>query len=304
MNNILKKTSLLVGTATITLGLLMFTGEENINRIKDKISTMKSKIISISNDRDTVLNKLQDTLNKYNTDVEALNQKKAELENNIVELNEKIESGNGNITGLEQQKNELEQQKNELEQQKNELQDNINELNNQLSEKNSTIINLNNEITRLNNEVKKANSAVEDLERFVNGKFDEVNNIPESTDLSGYVPTVSPDISSDDEEFTSTFNIDRNNDAHMKIGTLDLEYNSTYDRLLINSDSSYYPNSKLNVNLEMYFEDGRVSTDTLTPTKNSAGAYLKNGSRIYKLKITGTDHLNNIVKDNIKIQFN
>ena len=297
MNNILKKTSLLVGTATITLGLLMFTGEENINRIKDKISTMKSKIISISNDRDTVLNKLQDTLNKYNTDVEALNQKKAELENNIVELNEKIESGNGNITGLEQQKNELEQQKNEL-------QDNINELNNQLSEKNSTIINLNNEITRLNNEVKKANSAVEDLERFVNGKFDEVNNIPESTDLSGYVPTVSPDISSDDEEFTSTFNIDRNNDAHMKIGTLDLEYNSTYDRLLINSDSSYYPNSKLNVNLEMYFEDGRVSTDTLTPTKNSAGAYLKNGSRIYKLKITGTDHLNNIVKDNIKIQFN
>ena len=297
MNNILKKTSLLVGTATITLGLLMFTGEENINRIKEKISTMKSKIISISNDRDTVLNKLQDTLNKYNTDVEALNQKKAELENNIVELNEKIESGNGNITGLEQQKNELEQQKNEL-------QDNINELNNQLSEKNSTIINLNNEITRLNNEVKKANSAVEDLERFVNGKFDEVNNIPESTDLSGYVPTVSPDISSDDEEFTSTFNIDRNNDAHMKIGTLDLEYNSTYDRLWLNSDSSYYPNSKLNVNLEMYFEDGRVSTDTLTPTKRSAGAYLNNGSRIYKLKITGTDHLNNIVKDNIKIQFN
>ena len=290
MNNILKKTSLLVGTATITLGLLMFTGEENINRIKEKISTMKSKIISISNDRDTVLNKLQDTLNKYNTDVEALNQKKAELENNIVELNEKIESGNGNITGLEQQKNEL--------------QDNINELNNQLSEKNSTIINLNNEITRLNNEVKKANSAVEDLERFVNGKFDEVNNIPESTDLSGYVPTVSPDISSDDEEFTSTFNIDRNNDAHMKIGTLDLEYNSTYDRLWLNSDSSYYPNSKLNVNLEMYFEDGRVSTDTLTPTKRSAGAYLNNGSRIYKLKITGTDHLNNIVKDNIKIQFN
>ena len=297
MNNILKKTALLVGTATITLGLLMFTGEENINRIKDKISNMTSKITSISNDRDTVLNKLQDTLKKYNTDVEALNQKKAELENNIVELNKKIESGNGNIT-------ELEQQKNELEQQKNELQDNINELNNQLSEKNSTIINLNNEITRLNNEVKKANSAVEDLERFVNGKFDEVNNIPELTDLSGYVPTVSPDISSDDEEFTSTFNINRNNDAQMEIGTLDLEYNSTCDRLRIIADTLYYPDSKLNVNLEIYFEDGRVVTDTLTPPDPSTALYLKNGSRIYKLKMTGIDRFNNIVKENIKIQFN
>ena len=297
MNNILKKTSLLVGTATITLGLLIFTGEENINRIKDKISNMTSKIISISNDRDTVLNKLQDTLNKYNTDVEALNQKKAELENNIVELNKKIESGNGNII-------ELKQQKNELEQQKNELQDNINELNNQLSEKNSTIINLNNEITRLNNEVKKANSAVEDLEKFVNGKFDEVNNIPELTDLSGYVPTISPDISSDDEEFTSTFNINRNNDAQMEIGTLDLEYTSTCDRLRIIADTLYYPDSKLNVNLEIYFEDGRVLTYTLTPPDPSAALYLKNGSRIYKLKMTGIDRFNNIVKENIKIQFN
>ena len=304
MNNILKKTSLLVGTATITLGLLIFTGEENINRIKDKISNMTSKIISISNDRDTVLNKLQDTLNKYNTDVEALNQKKAELENNIVELNKKIESGNGNIIELKQQKNELEQQKNELEQQKNELQDNINELNNQLSEKNSTIINLNNEITRLNNEVKKANSAVEDLEKFVNGKFDEVNNIPELTDLSGYVPTISPDISSDDEEFTSTFNINRNNDAQMEIGTLDLEYTSTCDRLRIIADTLYYPDSKLNVNLEIYFEDGRVLTYTLTPPDPSAALYLKNGSRIYKLKMTGIDRFNNIVKENIKIQFN
>lgn len=297
MNNIFKKTSLLVGTATITLGLLMFTGEENINRIKDKVSTMTSKIISISNDRDTVLNKLQDTLNKYNTDVEALNQKKAELENNIVELNEKIASGNVNI-------NELEQQKNELEQQKNELQDNINELNNQLSEKNSTIINLNNEITRLNNEVKKANLAVEDLERFVNGKFDEVNNIPESTDLSGYVPTVSPDISSDNEEFTSTFNIDRNNDAHMKIGTLDLKYDSTANKLTLTSgDNFVFPDSKLNINLEIYFEDGKVLTRTLTPEYPSANVYLKNLSRIYKLKITGTDRFNNIVKETVKIQY-
>ena len=269
----------------------MFTGEENINRIKDKISTITSKISSISNDRDTVLNKLKDTLNKYNTDVEALNQKKAELENNIVELNKKIESGNGNIT--------------ELEQQKSELQDNIEELNNQLSEKNSTIINLNNEITRLNNEVKKANSAVEDLERFVNGKFDEVNNIPESTDLSGYVPTVSPDISSDNEEFTSTFNIDRNNDAHMKIGTLDLKYDSTANRLTLTSgDNFVFPDSKLNINLEIYFEDGKVLTRTLTPEYPSANVYLKNLSRIYKLKITGTDRFNNIVKETVKIQFN
>ena len=282
----------------------MFTGEENINRIKDKVSTMTSKIISISNDRDTVLNKLQDTLNKYNTDVEALNQKKAELENNIVELNEKIASGNVNINELEQQKNELEQQKNELEQQKNELQDNINELNNQLSEKNSTIINLNNEITRLNNEVKKANSAVEDLERFVNGKFDEVNNIPETTDLSGYVLTVSPDIFSDDEEFTSTFNIDRNNDAHMKIGTLDLKYDSTANRLTLTSgDNFVFPDSKLNINLEIYFEDGKVLTRTLTPEYPSANVYLKNLSRIYKLKITGTDRFNNIVKETVKIQY-
>ena len=74
---------------------------------------------------------------------------------------------------------------------------------------------------------------------------------------------VSPDISSDDEEFTSTFNINRNNDANMKIGTLDLEYNSTYDELRIIADTLYYPDITLNVNLEIYFN---------------------NGSRIYKLK--------------------
>ena len=105
-------------------------------------------------------------------------------------------------------------------------------------------------------------------------------------------------------EFTSTFNIDRNNDAHMKIGTLDLKYDSTANKLTLTSgDNFVFPDSKLNINLEIYFEDGKVLTRTLTPEYPSANVYLKNLSRIYKLKITGTDRFNNIVKETVKIQY-
>ena len=65
MNGILKKLLLVAGTATITISLLHFTGEENIERIKDKVSSMKSKIVTISNDRNQILNKLQNTINQY-----------------------------------------------------------------------------------------------------------------------------------------------------------------------------------------------------------------------------------------------
>lgn len=69
MNGILKKLLLVAGTATITISLLQFTGEENIERIKDKVSSMKSKIVTISNDRNQILNKLQNTIDQYNNDI-------------------------------------------------------------------------------------------------------------------------------------------------------------------------------------------------------------------------------------------
>lgn len=333
MSKILKNMILTFGSITVAIGILCFTGEPAIENIKSKINLMKQKIVLISNDRDTILEKLKDTVIKYDNDIKLLNDKKSNLESKITDLNKQIESNQNTsnsiinndkeiINQLTTEKESLQAQIDQLTTEKDSLQAQIDQLTTekdnlqaQIQSKDNNLTTLQNEVLRLNNELEKANNAVADLESYVNLKYDEISNINTETNLDNYNPTVSPDITdgnenipsddqnipSDDEEFTEIFNIDRNSDANLKIGSLILEYTSAYDSLLLKSNDTYnIYNDELNVELVMYFEDGRVSVDHITKTHLTAGAYLKNGSRICKLKITGTDGnpINSIIKIN------
>lgn len=188
MNKIFKNSILISG---LTLGLILFTGNDNIERIKDKVSSMTNKIITMSQDRDKIVEKLQSTIDKYNTDIESLNQEKSNLEKELSNLNEQLENEHENTSSLIQEKTEL--------------QNTINNLNTQISEHNNTITTLRDELTRSNGEVEKANKAVEELEEFVNGKFDEVKDIKEITDLSQIIPS-DPDTNQNDVWVVNNFN--------------------------------------------------------------------------------------------------
>ena len=188
MNGILKKLLLVAGTATITISLLQFTGEENIERIKDKVSSMKSKIVTISNDRNQILNKLQNTIDQYNNDIKLLNEKKAELENKLNSLSQIDKAHVDELDALKKQINDITQEEIEKDSLIASLRDEITQLNNEITV-------LNDKIALLNKEVEKANKAVEDLEAFVNNEFNSIDNINTETDLSTYNPNVSPDFS-------------------------------------------------------------------------------------------------------------
>lgn len=254
MNKILKNSILISG---LTLGLILFTGNDNIERIKDKVSSMTNKIITISQDRDKIVKKLQSNLDKYNTDIESLNQEKSNLEKELSNLNKQLEEEHGNNSSLTQEKTELQNAINNLNTQITELQNTINNLNTQISEHNNTITTLRDELTRSNGEVEKANKAVEELEKFVNGKFDEVKDIKETTDLSQYNPN---DIAKNDVWIIN------DNDTFDCGNGISVQYTKSNGevRFTLRDNSNVTPNSFI---LKVTYTDG--SFDELNFTGNN-----------------------------------
>ena len=285
MNGILKKLLLVAGTATITISLLHFTGEENIERIKDKVSSMKSKIVTISNDRNQILNKLQNTINQYNNDIKLLNEKKAELENKLNNLSQTDKAHVDELDDLKRQINDLTQEKIEKDSLIASLRDEITQLNNEITV-------LNDKIALLNKEIEKANKAVEDLEVFVNNEFNSIDNINTETDLSTYNPNVSPDFSdnssNDSNSSAETANTWKLSDSHTLVvkNMLTLRQAGPTNSQLLTAS---LPDSATNININLritYKGISQVNEYQLTDLRDDF--FLNYGREIDKIEITGS----------------